>query len=70
MNEDFIDIVGQVLWVVMFITPLLTIPFAWRYFKVGKALRIVIGLILAASLSFFLYFICLAILFRNGLGPG
>ncbi|MFN0215879.1 MAG: hypothetical protein ACKVT2_16595 [Saprospiraceae bacterium] len=70
MTEEFKDTIGQILWFAMFATPLLTIPLVWKFFKVGKVYRIIIGLVLAAFLSFFLYHISLAIIFRHGMGPG
>ncbi len=68
MTEEFKDTIGQVLWFAMFATPLLTIPLVWKYFKVHKFYRIIIGIVLAIFLSFFLYFISLGIIFRNGMG--
>jgi hypothetical protein len=70
MTEEFKDTVGQVLWFAMFATPLLTIPLVWKFFKVGKVYRIIIGLVIAAFLSFFLYHISLEIIFRHGMEPG
>lgn len=69
MNKQTTDTIGQILWFAMFATPLLTIPLVWKFLKVGKVYRIIIGLVLAAFLSFFLYFISLAIIFRDGMGP-
>lgn len=70
MTEEFKDTVGQVLWYAMFATPLLTIPVTWRIFQVRKIYRVIIGLLVAACLSFFLYHISLGIIFRQGMGPG
>lgn len=70
MTEEFKDAVGQILWFAMLVTPLFTIPLVWKFFRVSKVYRIMIGLVLAAFLSFFLYQISLAIIFRNGIGPG
>lgn len=64
------DLLGQILWFAMFGTPILTIPLAWRLMDTKKIYRIIVGLILAAVLSFFLYNISLAIIFRDGMGPG
>jgi hypothetical protein len=69
MTEEFKDAIGQFLWFAMFATPLLTIPLVWKYFEIRKMHRIIIGLVLAAFLSFFLYFISLAFIFRDGMGP-
>ncbi len=64
------DILGQILWFLMFGTPLITIPIVWRISKQKKVIRILIGLGLAIVMSFFLYHISLGIIFRDGMGPG
>ena len=64
------ELLGQILWFAMFGTPLLTIPMAWRLMNTMKVYRVIVGLIFAFILSFFLYYICLAIIFRDGMGPG
>jgi hypothetical protein len=64
------DTLGKILWFLMFATPLVTIPLTWKFLKIKKVYRIVIGLVLAIFLSFFLYFFSLEIIFRNGMGPG
>lgn len=63
------DVLGQFLWFLMFGTPLITIPLTWKLSNQKKVVRILIGLVLALILSFLLYFISLAIIFRNGMGP-
>jgi len=68
--EMNMDSLGQILWFSMFITPLLTIPLAWRLLPINKIYRIIAGLLFALMLSFFLYHISLAIIFRDGMGPG
>ena len=64
------DIIGQILWFLMFGTPLITIPIVWKISKQKKIIRILIGLGLAIVISFFLYHISLEIIFRDGMGPG
>jgi hypothetical protein len=64
------DFLGQLIWVAMFLTPVLTIPLAWRLMDVRKVYRLLTGILIAALLSIILYFISLAIIFRDGLGPG
>jgi 4-amino-4-deoxy-L-arabinose transferase-like glycosyltransferase len=54
----------------MFATPILTIPLAWRLMDKKKIYRIILGLLFALLLSFFLYHISLGIIFRDGMGPG
>ena len=68
MTEEFIDKAGAVLWIVMFITPLITVPLVWKFFKVRKVYRVIIGLVLACFISFFLYHISMGIALRHGLG--
>jgi len=63
------DTLGQILWFAMFGTPLLTIPLTWRMRGTKKNYRVIVGLFLALALSFFLYHISLAIIFRDGMGP-
>tara|TARA_Y100001934_G_C12021817_1_gene617168 strand:+ start:459 stop:653 length:195 start_codon:yes stop_codon:yes gene_type:complete len=63
------DILGQILWYAIPLTPLLTIPIVWRLSKQKKIVRILMGLGLACILSFMFYHISLAICFRNGMGP-
>lgn len=63
------DILGQILWFLMFVTPLITIPIVWKISKQKKILRIFIGLGFAIVISFFLYHISIRILFRDGMGP-
>lgn len=68
MSEQTIDLLGQILWFAMFTTPLITVPFVWRFFKVRKVFSLLIGLVLACFLSLFLYQISLPIILRNGFG--
>ena len=62
------DVIGQILWFAMFLTPLLTIPLVWKQKKIKKIYRIMIGLLLAVLISLFLYYISLSIIFRDGMG--
>ena len=64
------DIVGEIFWVLMFVTPLIIIPGVWKFLDGNKMIRIAIGLILSAVCSLLLYCFSLAILFRHGMGPG
>src|SRR5688572_8528078 len=66
MSEETSDLLGKILWFLMFITPLITIPLVWWAFKVQKTFRVIIGLALAGFISFFLYHISLSLIFRNG----
>jgi hypothetical protein len=64
------DLLGQILWFSMFATPIFTIPLAWRLMDTKKIYRVIVGLFFALIFSFFLYHISLAIIFRDGMGPG
>lgn len=64
------DFLGEILWYAIFVTPFITIPLAWRIIDFRKIYRLLIGIFSAAVLSFILYFFSLAIIFRNGMGPG
>jgi hypothetical protein len=64
------DLLGQILWFAMFGTPVLTVPLTWHLMTTKKVYRVLVGLLLAVILSFFLYYISLAIIFRDGMGPG
>ncbi len=64
------DIVGQILWFMMFVTPLITIPIVWKISKQNRIMKILIGLLIAFVLSFVLYHLSLSIIFRDGMGPG
>ena len=62
------DTLGQILWFLMFGTPLITLPIVWKLSEQKKIVRILIELLAAITLSFFLYLISLSIIFRDGLG--
>ncbi len=66
MNEQTTDTIGQILWYAMFATPLITVPLVWRTFKVQKIFRVIIGIVFACFISFFLCHISLGLIFRNG----
>ena len=68
MSEQTTDTIGQFLWYAMFATPLITVPLVWRIFKIRKIYRLLIGLVLACFISFFLFHISLGLIFRNGFG--
>lgn len=69
IGGNFMELLGQILWFLMFATPLLTVPLVWKYSKYKKVFRIIIGVVLACLLSLLLYFSSLAIIFRDGMGP-
>lgn len=68
MNEEFKDIIGQILWFLMFLSPFICIVLCWKFLEIKKLSRIIIGLFLGVIISSILYFISLAIIFRDGMG--
>lgn len=68
MSEQTTDTLGQILWFAMFATPLITVPLVWKFFKVRKVFRVVIGLVFACFISFILYHISLGLIFKDGFG--
>mgnify|MGYP000592628466 CR=1 FL=1 len=62
------DLIGQIFWCAMFVTPLLTIPLAWKLIEETKPKRILIGLLLAIILSAIFFTISMEIIFRSGIG--
>lgn len=69
-KEKDLDLLGQILWFLMFATPLITIPIVWKVSNQKKIIRIIIGLVIAMILSVFLYHVSISIIFRDGMGPG
>jgi hypothetical protein len=63
------DLLGQILWYSIFITPIITIPIIWRISKLNKVLRLLLGILIAGILSLIFYVISLSIIFRDGMGP-
>lgn len=63
-----LDILGGILYCLVFITPLFTIPFTWHIFE-NKIYNIILGLLFAGVLSALLFLFSVAIIFRNGMGP-
>ena len=55
MSEENKDIIGQILWYLMFFMPIICVVIFWKYFKVQKALRIIIGLILGIICIVWMY---------------
>lgn len=68
MNDQIIDMTGQIFWYAVFVTPLIAVPLVWRTIKVRKIFRLLIGLVFACCISFFLFQISIGIICRNGFG--
>ncbi len=64
-----LDWIGAILWITVFASPLITVPLAWKFCPAKKIVRVIMGLVLAAVVSFFSYHISLEIIFRHGMGP-
>lgn len=62
------DKIGEILWIGMFFTPLITIPIVWKRSQKSKVYRILIGLAIAFVLSFVFFVISWGIFLRDGLG--
>lgn len=63
------EILGQIFWYAIPLTPLITVPIAWQFRRCTQILRIIIGLGLAGLISLMLYFVSLAVCFSEGMGP-
>lgn len=70
MSETLKDNIGALLWILMFVAPFLVTALAWKYLPFRKFHNILAGLCFSAILSFIFYHLSLAIIFRNGMGPG
>ncbi len=62
------DVLGKVLWILMFLTPFITIPIVWKISKRRKLAKLLLSLLFAFILSLVLYFLSIAIIFREGMG--
>jgi len=70
MKETLLDTLGEIVWFLMFITPLIIIPLTWKFIDGSKMVKIASGLLLSLVCSIILFCIGMAILLRHGLGPG
>jgi hypothetical protein len=70
MANNFLDNLGILLCGSIFIMPFITIPLTWKHSNHRPIFKVLLGLLFAVILSFFLYLIGLAIILRDGLGPG
>jgi hypothetical protein len=69
MTEETKDAIGEIFWVLMFLSPIICVLLVWRFFKIAKFLRVAIGLIIGLLISLICYSISMGIIFRNGMGP-
>jgi hypothetical protein len=63
------DLLGGLLWILMFFAPLISVLIFWRYKTIKWYLRIIFGLFLGLVASAFFYIVALEIIFRHGMGP-
>jgi cytochrome bd-type quinol oxidase subunit 2 len=69
MSEETLDFIGKAFGYGIIIFPIVLFPIIWRSFKTSKVLKIVSWLILSLLAAIIFYFISIAIIFRNGMGP-
>jgi hypothetical protein len=62
------DTLGQILWWLIFASPIIIIPLVWKLSKQKKIATILKGLLISGIISLILYFLSLAIIFREGMG--
>lgn len=64
-----LDIIGGFLWILMFASPLIVFPFVWRLSRASFLKKCLYTILLSIPLSFACYFLSIAIIFRDGMGP-
>ncbi len=69
MTENLKDTIGEIFWFTMFFAPIIIMLFVWKFLKIEKIYRIIIGVILGLFISLLCYYISMGIIFRNGMGP-
>ena len=62
-----LDWIGGALWILMFLTPLITFPLIWKVSSGNEFVKIAVAFTLALLLSYGLYWASLLIIFRNGM---
>ncbi len=62
------DTLGQILWYLLFASPIIAIPIALKLSKKVKV-RILLWLSISLVLATLCYFLSISILFRGGMGP-
>jgi len=67
--DNFLDYTGYFFWVLMFLSPVITIPLTWRIKRLAVAEKVFIIIIASLLLSFIFFSISFSIIFRNGMGP-
>ncbi len=67
--DSFIDMIGQICWFAMFIAPIVSIIFYWKFGEYKKIYKIAVGLLVGCIFSLLFCIVATCILFRDGLGP-
>jgi hypothetical protein len=70
MTEKLLDALGALFWWGIFLTPLLVFPLVWRNSTFGWPAKLFLAIGTSAVLVAFFFLISIALVFRNGMGPG
>lgn len=68
-GDLFIDFLGEFFWYQIFLMPIIMILISMRFKSLSWISRLFVGLFLGLIFSIVFYYLCLEILFRNGMGP-
>lgn len=64
-----LDLIAQLLWCLIPLTPLIAFPLSWVLIPQNLATRLFVGLLFTLSSATVFYSISLLLLFRHGMGP-
>ena len=70
MIASVLDIIGQILWFSILLTPVIAYFIVRKIPGMSIGVRIISIIIITGVLAIFLYCISIAIVFRDGMGPG
>ena len=65
VENAIMESIGQIFWYAVLITPFVTIPLVWKYSKHEKAIKVILGIGLAYTLSFLFYYLSLAMGYQH-----
>jgi len=63
-------IIEYLLMALSILSPFIIIPIVWKYFDAPKWARILAGVLLSLIFSSIFYISGIAVIFRDGMGPG
>ena len=69
MSGETLDVIGEIFWYLIFLAPIICVAICWNFMSNRKFVRVITGIFIGLLVSILCYFISLAILFRDGLGP-